>query len=237
MPAPVNIGTSALRILHRIQRQLVDLRERLDRGPRHVRAAEAHVKRSEEALAKVRAEAKVLRVDVDKKQLQLKSGEDKVKDLRLKLNTATSNREYQALLEQIAAVEMTNSVLSDEILDALEKSDAFGKETVAAESALTAARKKVDEVRQEVARQEHPLKTDVVRLEAELRESEATLPGDVRELYRRIVRHKGDDALAVVENQCCSGCNQQVPLNALSQIMLGQPVSCKTCGRLLYLPE
>ena len=88
-----------------------------------------------------------------------------------------------------------------------------------------------------MAKQEPALQADIARLEAELQQSEATLPDDIRELYRRIVRQKGEDALAVVENQCCGGCNQQVPLNMLSQIMLGQPVFCKTCGRLLYLPE
>ena len=88
-----------------------------------------------------------------------------------------------------------------------------------------------------MAKQEPSLRADIARLEAELRRSEATLPSDIRELYRRIVRQKGEDALAVVENQCCGGCNQQVPLNLCSQVMLGQPVSCKTCGRLLYLPE
>ena len=53
MPStPPNIGTSVLRILHRIHRQLTDLRERLDRGPRQVRAAETNVQHREETLAK-----------------------------------------------------------------------------------------------------------------------------------------------------------------------------------------
>ncbi len=71
----------------------------------------------------------------DQKQLQLKSSEDKVKDLRRKLNAAASNREYQALLEQIAADEMANSVLADEILEALEKIDAFQKNLAEADAA------------------------------------------------------------------------------------------------------
>jgi predicted nucleic acid-binding Zn-ribbon protein len=237
MSAPPNIGTSVLRLLHRIQRQLTDLRERLNRGPRQVRAAEANIKHREEDLAKAKAEAKALRVAVDQKQLQLKSGEEKVKDLRRKLNAAASNREYQAFLEQIAADEMTNSVLTDEILEALEKSDAFAKNIAEAEAALAAARQKTDQVRGEVAVQGPLLRADVTRLEDELRQAEGGLPRETRDLYDRIVRQKGEDALAAVENQCCGGCNQQVPLNLFSQIMLGQPVSCKTCGRLLYLPE
>lgn len=238
MPStPPNIGTSVLRVLHRIHRQLTDLRERLDRGPRQIRAAETNVEHSEGQLSRAKDEAKSIRMASDKQQLQLKSGEDKIKDLRRKLNAATSNREYQALLEQIAADEMTNSVLADEILEAMEKSDVAQKKIGEAEAVLAAARQKSAEVRGEVAKLEPSLRADIARLEAELRQSEATLPPDIRELYNRIVRRKGEDALAVVENQYCGGCNQQVPINLCSQVMLGQPVACKTCGRLLYLPE
>ena len=104
---------------------------------------------------------------------------------------------------------------------------------------MAAARQKAEQVSSKVAGQEPSLRAEVAQLEkkTELRQAEAGLPGDTRELYHRIVRQKGEDALAVVENQCCGGCNQQVPLNLCSQIMLGQPVGCKTCGRLLYLPE
>jgi uncharacterized protein len=232
-----NIGTSVLRVLHRIHRQLTDLRERLDRGPRQIRAAETHVQHCENQLTATKAEAKSLRVAVDQKQLQLKSSEDKVKDLRRKLNAATSNREYQLLLEQIAADDMARSVLEDEILEALEKVDAFQQNIADAEAALAAAKQKAAEVQAEVADAQPSLQTDIARLEAELHQSEATLPGEIRDLYNRIVRQKGEDALAIIEGQCCGGCNQQIPLNSCNMVILGQPVGCKTCGRLLYLPE
>jgi len=238
MPAtPTNASTSVLRTLHRIQRQLADLHERLDRGPRKARAAEANVQRCETALSQTKDTLQSLHMAVDRQQLQLRSGEDKVKELRGKLNSATNNREYQALLEQIAAAEMANSVLADEILEALEKVDAFQGSVVEAESTLVAAKQKAEQVHAEVAELEPSLQADLARVEAELRQSEATLPVDIRELYDRIVRQKGEDALAAVDNQCCDGCHQQVPLNLCSQIMLGKPVACKTCGRLLYLPE
>ena len=237
MATPTNIGTSVLRVLHRIHRQLTDLRERLDRGPRQIGAAETHAQHCENEVAKTKAEAKAMRVEADKKQLQLKSSEDKVKDLRRKLNAVTNNREYQILLEQIAADEMANSVLADEILEALDKIDAFGTNIAEAEAAMTAAAQRAAEVRDEVAKIEPGLKADIARLEAELRQSEATLPKEIHDLYARIVRKKGEDALAIIENQYCGGCNQQIPLNYCNMVTLGQPVACKTCGRLLYLPE
>ena len=191
----------------------------------------------EELLQQTRAEAKSLRVAADQKQLQLKSSEDKGKDLRRKLNAASTNREYQALLEQIAADDMTNSVLSDEILEALEKIDSFQENIAEAEAALAAAKQKGEQVHGEVAEQKPSLMADVARIEAELQQTETALPAEIRDLYHRVVRHRGEDALAVVENQYCGGCNQQIPLNMLNQIMLGRPLFCKTCCRLLYLPE
>jgi uncharacterized protein len=237
MATPTNIGTTVFRTLHRLHRQLSDLTERRDRGPKQIRASEANVKHRDELLTQTKAEAKTLRMAADQKNLQMKVVEDKVLDHRRKLNAATSNREYQALLEQIAADEMAKSVLEDEILEAYEKFDAFQKNIAEAEKALAAARQKAEQIRGEVAQLEPVLTADIERVQAELDQTEATLPDDVRELYGRIVRQKGEDALAMVENQFCGGCNQQIPLNMLNLVMLGQPVFCKTCGRLMYLPE
>ncbi len=111
----------ALRELHRIHRQLTDVRERFERGPKQVRAREANLTRLGEELTKIQADVKAARVRADQKQLLLKSGEEKIKGLKAKLNAATSNREYQAIKDQIAADEMANSVLADETLEALEK--------------------------------------------------------------------------------------------------------------------
>ena len=83
-----------------------------------------------------------MRVATDQKQLQLKSDEQKIKDHRAKLNAAASNREYQILKEQIAADEMTNSVLEDEIIEAMEKVDQLQATIAEAEAALAAARQK-----------------------------------------------------------------------------------------------
>jgi predicted nucleic acid-binding Zn-ribbon protein len=127
--------------------------------------------------------------------------------------------------------------LEDEILEAMETSDAFNRNIAEAEAALAAAQQKSKEIHATVAEQQPIIQADIGRVEAELYQNESTLPDDIRDLYKRIVRQKGEDALAVVENQFCGGCNQQIQLNVLNQVMLGQPVFCKSCGRLLYLPE
>ena len=178
-----------------------------------------------------------MRMGADAKQVQLKAGEDKIKDLQGKLNTAASNREYQALKDQIAAQKVTNSVLDDEILEAWEKIEKSEAKAAEAENAIETAKKKLENLTADVKEREPLIRGDLARLEAELDQSEAALPGELKEKYQRVLRHLGQDALAAVENQCCSGCNQQVPINMVAEIKLGHPMFCKSCNRLLYMPE
>ncbi len=232
-----SVQAGVLRTLHRIHRQLADLRERRARGPRQIRNADAHVAHQEQILAAVQGEEKAMRVDADKKQLDLKAAEARVVELQRKLNTASSNKEYQTLKEQIAAVEMANSVLADEILEAFERVDAIQPRIAEAADALQKARDKAAKTHTDVEREMPLIEGDITRLEAELKEAEVALPADSKELYDRVVRQRGEDALAAVEGQNCLGCYTSVPLNVCNQIMLGYPVFCKTCGRLLYIPE
>ena len=232
-----NVRLDVLRTLHRIHRQLNDLKERLDRGPKQTHATEANVKRCEEALVRLRDDLKTIRKGADQKQLQLKSNEDKIKDLKRKLNTATSNREYQILKEQIAADEMANSVLEDEIIEILEQSDTFQPKIAEQEAAVAAAKDKSASVHVEVQKQEPLILGDIQRLEDELKRCEVELPPVIRDVYQRMVRQKGEDALAEVVDGCCGGCNQQVPINIQAEIRMSHPSFCRTCGRLLYLPE
>lgn len=237
MPTASHVAVAVLRTLHRIHRQLTDLNEQLDRGPKQIRARETNVARQEQLLTEAQAEAKAHRMATDAKQLQLKSKEDKVKELRLKLNQAGSNREYQLLKEQIAADEMANSVLADEILEALEKIDTYHASTGELQAALAKAREEAGRIKDEIAQREPQLRGDVERLQTELQETESQLPDEIRDWYQRSIRQRGEDALAPMSGDSCTGCNQQVPLHLIDSLRLNHVVFCKSCGRLLYLPE
>lgn len=233
----MSVTTGVLRELHRIHRQLGDLRERLDRGPKQIKARQAAVARLEGELAQAKADVKAARVGADQKQLLLKSGEGKIGELKVKLNAASSNREYQALKDQIAADEMANSVLADEILEALEKIDALTALIGEAEQNLAKGREELARIEQQVRSQHDSLIGDVQRLEAELKNVEASLPGEFRDAYQRVVKGKGTDAMAQVEGEICGGCNHHLTANIFSSLLMDRVVCCQSCGRMLYLPE
>jgi predicted nucleic acid-binding Zn-ribbon protein len=232
----MSVTAAALRELHRIHQRLADLRDRLERGPKQVRAREANVGQLEAKLAEAREKAKQTQMAVDRKQLDLKSSEQKIVDLRVKLNACSSNREYQALLEQIAAAEMAGSVLSDEILEGLERIDLLTAQVKEAEKNVAAGKQDLEKARQTVEQSAGNIRTELTGLEAELAQAEAALPADFKADYQRIVRSKGADSLAVVDDGVCTGCGQQITLNMQNQLKLSNLIFCKSCGRLLYLP-
>ena len=91
----MTVPATALRELHRIHRQIADLRGRLERGPKQIRAGEAVVKQLEQEVEQAKHTLTRTRVAADEKQLQLKQREDRIKGLQLKLNECGNNREYQ----------------------------------------------------------------------------------------------------------------------------------------------
>ena len=233
----VAVSAATLRTLHRIHRQLADLRDRQTAGPRKVAAGTRQLEATEARKAAAQDDVKKARVTADQKQLQLKSAEAKHKDLEAKLNACKTNREYQALKEQLAADAMASKVLEDEILEALERVDALKPAVPAADKEVETARRMLAEAKAAVEAEAGRLAAEVARLRADLETVERDLPADVRDRYERIVKQKGADGLAAVDGQSCGGCFQSLTGNMLSDLLMGRVVACRSCGRLLYSPE
>lgn len=231
----MNVSPRALRELHGIHRRLRQFRERLERGPQQTRAADANVKRLEGELEQGKTALTQSRVASDEKQLQLKERESRIADLRRKLNECSSNREYQALREQIAADEQANGVLADEILEALDKIDQQQQALAALEASLTKAKQERDRTRQRVTQEQHGLEEELGRASDDLRKAEAALPAEFKRDFLRLTKALGEDALAEVDGESCGHCNQMLTPQMLNELHMGRPLFCKSCGCLLYV--
>jgi predicted nucleic acid-binding Zn-ribbon protein len=233
----VAVAAELLRSLHRMHRQLADLAEQLAAGPRSVAARTRLVQAAEAKKAAAADDVKKAKVVADQKQLQLKSAEAKIADLEGKLNACKTNREYQTLRDQVAADRMATKVLEDEILEALERIDTLKPTVPAAEAEIEAAKKLLTEAEAKVKSETGRLEAEVARIRGDLQAAEKDLGEDVREKYDRVVKQKGADGMAAVDGGTCGGCYQQLTGNMLSDVLLGRIIICRSCGRLLYLPE
>lgn len=233
----MKVSAAILRELHRIHKQRADLQGRLALGPRQVQSASEAVARLEQSLGEAKEVIKRARAAAHEKQVQLDQREGRVKDLQAKLNACSSNREFQALKEQIAADDQANSVLADEIFEALEKIDVHLAEAQSRQEELTEAQERAGEVKQRVEGARQKLEAELARVEGELARCEAELPPDFRLEYQRVARSRGEETLAAVDGECCGGCFHTLTTQTLSDLTMSKPMFCKNCGCLLYLPE
>jgi len=231
------VTAELLRDLHRMHQQLADLRDRLERGPRQIRARELNVEKFNEQLATAQDTMQKTKMAADQKQLDLQTGENKIEDLGAKLNTSSSNKEFHALQEQIAASKMANSVLEDEILESFDKVELLKQAVGKAQEEANAGKADLEKFREKNAAEALLVKADITRLEGELAEAEKGLSGDFRGDYDRVIRSKGADGMSKAEGRICTGCGQQMTLNMHNDLLLSKPIFCKACGRMLYIGE
>jgi predicted nucleic acid-binding Zn-ribbon protein len=170
----------------------------------------------------------------DRKQLDLKTSEQRIADWKVKLNTCNSNKEFQTMKEQIAAAEMAGSVLQDEILESMERVDQLEIAVNEAKERVAANKTELAKFRDSVASEAQVVAGDLKRLEAELVDAEKSLPAEFRGDYDRVIRAKGAEGMARMEDGTCEGCGQSITLNQQNNLMLSKAVFCTACGRLLY---
>jgi hypothetical protein len=228
---------SVIRTLHRIQRQLTDLRGQLAAGPKQISVQTKRLQNVENERSALAETLKKARKHADEKQLLLRSSEAKINELEAKRNTAKANREYQLLGEQIDADKMAIRVLEDEILESLERVDEITSQQPAATDNVKKVTAALEELKKQVQKEAAQLEKEMARVLSKLAEVESELAVETREVYQRVVKHKGEDGMASSEGGCCGGCHQKLTGKMLSQLMAADVAMCRSCGRLLYEAE
>ena len=233
----VKVEPELLQTLHRILRQKTDLNDRLQRGPRQKQVAQGAEKSVQDELKAAQEQLKKLKMQADEKQLQLKSREDKIDDLKGKRNACDSNRDFQLLSDQISADEAANLVLSDEILECLENIDVQEAEVNRAKQNLESVSAETKKTIGEIDGRLKVLGNDLSLVEKELQETEAKLPSEMKSEYLRLVEANGEDALAALDEGCCGNCYTIQSPQTLDQLRMKQTVNCGSCGSFIYLAQ
>ena len=226
-----------LRTIHRLLKQLTDLHERLEKGPRQITIAQRAEKAFIADLDEVKESRIKAKMAADNKQLQLAEREARIEDLKTKRNGVSSNKEFQLLTDQIAADEQANSVLSDEILELLEKIDGLDADVIQAQENLEKSRQETKNVEARINFEMANLQSESDRVSQELKQNESQLPGALEVEYKRVVGKRGEETLADTDLQTCGRCYTMLTPQTRSELVMKQPVLCKSCGSIMYIRE
>jgi len=234
MPGPAAI----MREIHRLRRHARDLQDHLEMAPRQLKAQQARVAREEEALREAQDSIKHLKVTTHEKEVTLKTAQQQIKKYEKQREEAGSKKEYDSLQAEITAAQAKGRKLEDDILGTMLETEEATARLPEREQALQQARAELARLEAEMQVRQADLAEQHRQTLAQIAAVEATLPeGDVRGLYQRQVRARGEDALSAVENRTCMACYTEITAQQSQDLKMEQLMVCKNCGRILYLPE
>lgn len=221
--------------LHRLLRQLRDVRDQLASGPRQIAAREKRIGQAEQIVVDKSTELKMTRAEIDRKNLDLKSKEQNLHSLRGKLNASSTNREYEILQNQIEADKVAKSVLEDEIIELLDRAEVIGQDIAKAKDAVVQLQKELKQFTADFEAKLAGLKEQESQLSVAVEQAEQPMPAQIRDTYRRLVEAHDSEALANANAGCCSDCFVNLTPQNRVLVNSGKPLFCPSCGRLLYV--
>jgi predicted nucleic acid-binding Zn-ribbon protein len=226
-----------LRELHELHQRARALRDRLASGPKTLAHRQSVLAKQQADLETARKELLDLKATVKRKEVELKALQDKLDDLRVKLNTIKKQNEYDAIRNQIAHDNLASSKLQEEILQNMMAAEEKTAALAVREADVKKLQTEIEALRADFDSQAAGWKTQLAELDTAIAEAEEIIEEKFRDQYRRLVKQRGPDALAPVEDSACTGCFVAVTAQMLNHLILcDELIFCKSCGRLLYMP-
>ena len=209
-----------------------------DKLAKEAAEADRAVQAEKQTLTDKSSEAKSFRMALDKRELDLKEVEGRIKKLEVQLNTVKSNKEYAAFQHEILGLKADKSRVEDEILKMFEQSEQQQKEIKLLAAKAEEATSAVSERRKAIQTALQDADARVERVLKERNELSQKIPPAFRNPYERLLTRSDGRAMAACRNFVCNGCRMSLTTNTVSLLMGGDKlIYCQSCGRILYLAE
>jgi predicted nucleic acid-binding Zn-ribbon protein len=225
------------REIHRLRRFAHELQEQIDRLPRQQKAQQTKVARQEEIYRQAQDAIKHLKVEIHGKEGTLKSAHGQIAKYQKQLNDVGSKKEYDALQHEINDAKATCARLEEEIFTGMTESEEKAAQLPELEKAVRQAKDEYAKFESGMQERLTSYQTQLTEACKQLQEQESALPANLRAQYERNVAAQGPDALSAVQGRTCAACYTGITAQQYNELQQELFVSCRSCGRILYLPE
>lgn len=182
------------------------------------------------------------RTEEEHRQRRLLEGE--VEMLRQKLSRykdqlmeVKTNREYQAMLHEIANVEGEIRRQEDQILEGMLAADEWEQNVREARRRVEETEKQVAAQRQELAAFARQSEEEITRLQGERPRLLEQIPSLLVGQYEKIAAARRGVALAEARDQSCQACHVKLRPQLFNDLKLNRSIiTCESCNRILYYP-
>lgn len=225
----------ALLALQHRDRQLLELQRDLERIPREEERARDRLEGDRRAVEEAREALRGVEMAIKGVELDAGTRRTTIGRLRQQQFETRKNEEYQAIAHEIERYTADVDRLETRELELMEEADRLRERQAAAEQALAATRRVVDEELAELVARQRVLEERREAWLAERRELAAAVPESVVPLYERLLKTKNGLAVVAVQpGGQCGGCHMKLIAATLVRLQADAGiVQCENCGRIL----
>jgi predicted nucleic acid-binding Zn-ribbon protein len=228
----------ALLALAEIDNEINSLREIKEARPKQLEPFRVQAQGGAEKVQRVTEELRRLKMASDQAEREIREKEEKITKCQVQLNSAKTNEEYQVLQEQKGKLREEVSQKEEEGLEILSKTEQLAEELKRAEEEHRETRKELDAAEEETAGEIAQIDERLAALNRTRTEAAQGVEQKYLAQYDRILERHHDRAVVAVEGGVCQGCYMSVTPQMINTLMLGREiVLCKSCQRILYVPE
>ena len=214
--------------------RIVSLTKIIDMVPEQVAELTKKVQLLREDIAKHRAQLEDTKVKRRTKEREVDDFTEKIRKFEFQQFEVKTNKEYQALLHEIALLKEKRSHLEGEIIELMEQEENSSKEIKEFEAKIALEEAVAAEEKRKLEQELDDAKREMKVVAEEKGSLLKRLSSQVRSRYERIAGGKGGVAVAAVRNRVCGACFTSLPPQTVNEIRKGQRViSCEACGRML----
>ncbi len=237
--------TEKLLRVFRVDQQLVGLQSRL-------RAAERFLEEQSRQLAELQTrhdslgtQLKQMLAMIADHEGEVARLEARIEHLRDQMNNAKTNKEYKAFLVEVNTLKADRDRAEQAALELMTKADELRKQQSAVDAQRTEREKVKDVAAGDREKRADEIRDRVNQLSAERDKLRAEVPEEALRLYAELVRQRGEEAMAPVEEQdrrrheaTCGSCMMSLPVETVNSLIKGgQLTRCVSCGCLLYIEK
>ncbi len=169
------------------------------------------------------------------KELDLQEMEDRIKKLKARSSEVKTNKEYQALLNEIQLAEKEKSRIEDEILNLMETIEQVKVELRSQEAEIKRQQTELEERKREFLTLQDKSQKALELLKGRRSELIKEISSSYYDLYMSLLEKGRGLAVVSAVDEVCQGCYLKLPPQLFVEIKRNERlIQCPQCRRILY---
>lgn len=224
--------------LQMIDSEIYTLKNEKELKPKEIESIEASFAEKKKHLAALEEGLLNLQKQRKDKELELASREENIKKLQTQLYQLKTNKEYQAMLQQMEGEKANASVIEDHLLGLFDQADKIKNDITQEKQMLKEEEKVCQEQKKVIQDRIREIGDRLAQLEAQRKQIIPNIDPKMLAQYERILHNRDGLAIVSVKDNSCQGCNMYVPAQVINLIrMYERIITCEVCNRILYINE